>query len=182
MKRAVVVVVVAVAAVAGCAEDPLIATFTSRIVQLETCRSTGDNPEGCSKDEQTAELRTDLVEADEDTFWLYGLPRGGVADRAILGSRDNVGGFLFVDVTTQTDSGSGCVLESRLELSVAIPVERAADVGVDDCVSLLGRQTETTTTTAECDQTSVPPQPITRIVRKRWENLSPVSTCGEDAG
>jgi hypothetical protein len=176
--RSLAVVVVVV--VAGCADEKLIATFTSRVVQHETCKSSGDGPEGCTRDEVIAELRNDVVEADEDTFWLYGLPRGGVADRAILGTRDNVGGFLFIDATSQTDRSSGCVLATQLELSLAIPVDRIDDVGADDCVSLVGRQIETTTTTAECDQSSVPPQPISRIVRRRWETLSPTSTCGAE--
>ena len=180
MRAVVVVVVACVACVAACGEEPLIATFTSRVVQLETCRRSGDAAEGCTRDEVIAELRNDIVEAADDTFWLYGVTRGGVADRAVLGTRDNQGGFLFVDVTTQTDRSSGCVLESRLELSLSIPVEQRGDVGVDECVSLLGRQIETTTTTAECDQTSVPPQSVTRIVRKRWEPLSPTTTCGAD--
>ncbi|MDP2340677.1 MAG: hypothetical protein Q8O67_06955 [Deltaproteobacteria bacterium] len=173
-------VVVVVVAFCGCAEDPLIATFTSRVVQLETCKSTGDGAEGCTREELVAELRNDVVEADDDTFWLYGLPRGGVADRAVLGTRDTLGGFLFVDATTQTDRSSGCVLSTRLELSLSIPVDRIDDVGADDCISLVGRQLETTSTTAECDQTSVPPQPISRTVRRRWEPLAPTTTCGAE--
>ncbi len=165
---------------AGCAPERLIATFTSRVVQLETCKSIADGPEGCTKEELTSELRNDVVEADDDTFWLYGLPRGGVADRAVLGTHDTQGGFLFVDATTQSDRSSGCVLKNRLELSLIIPVDRIDDVGIDDCVSLVGRQIETTTTTAECDQTSVPPQPLTRTVRRRWEPLSATTTCGQE--
>lgn len=167
--------------VAGCAADPLIATFTSRVVQLEVCKASGEGPEGCTRDEVIAEQRNDLVEAEADTFWLYGIPRGGVNDRAVLGSRDDVGGFLFVDETTQRDRTSGCVVKARLELSIAIPTDRIDDVGSDDCISLVGRQTDTTEATAECDQIGVPPQPSTRTVRRRWETLAPTTTCGSTA-
>lgn len=165
-----------VVAGAGCADPPLVATFTSRIVQLESCRVVGDAPEGCSKDESVAEVRNDLVEADDDTFWLYGVDRGGV-DTALLGTRDTVDGFLFVDETTETDGTTGCVLKTTLQISVAVEEGREDDVGADDCVSLVGRELETTATSAECDATTVPPQPIERIVRRRWEPLDETSTC-----
>jgi hypothetical protein len=168
-----------VVAAAGCADEPLIATFTSRVVQLETCKAVGDAPEGCSKDEAIAEVRTDLVEVDDDTFWLYGVSRGGVDDRAVLGTRDSGGGFLFIDESSQTDGSSGCVLANHVQISLAVEAGREDDVGADDCVALVGRQTETTTTTAECDSTSVPPQPVDRVVRQRWEPLDEASTCGD---
>lgn len=176
---AVVAACVAGLAGAGCAEEPLVGTFTSQVVQLESCRVVGEAPEGCSKDEAIAELQVDVVEAAEDTFWLYGLARGGVEDRAVLGSRDSVGGFLFVDESSESDGTTGCVLTERLELSLAVEAGRLPDVGTDDCIALVGRQIETTTTTAACDSTSATPQQIVRVVRQRWEPLSDTSTCGE---
>jgi hypothetical protein len=172
-----VVVVVAALAGAGCGDAPLRATFTSRIVQLETCRTVGDAPEGCARDEVIAELRTDLVEVDDDTFWLYGLRRGGVDDRAILGTRDANDGFLFVDEFTERDGVTGCTVITSLELSLAVDPERVADVG-DECVSLVGRQVTTSTSSVECDGANVPPQAVVRTVRQRWEPLDPSSTCG----
>lgn len=163
---------------AGCGDAPLRATFTSRVVQLETCRAVGDAPEGCARDEVIAELRTDLVEVDDDTFWLYGLRRGGVDDRAVLGTRDADDGFLFVDEFTERDGVTGCSVTTSLELSLAVDPERVGDVG-DDCVSLVGRQITTTTSSVECDAANVPPQAVVRTVRQRWEPLDASSTCGE---
>ncbi len=162
----------------GCAEEPLVATFTSQIVQLESCKAVGDAPEGCSKDEAVVEARNDLVEAEDDVFWLYGVDRGGV-ETALLGTSDSLGGFLFVDETTQTDASTGCVLQATLQISLAVEAGREADVGVDDCVALVGRELEITSTSAECDGASVPPQPIQRVVRRRWQPLDETSTCGK---
>lgn len=178
-RLAVLVVVVAAVAGAGCADEPLIATFTSRVVQLESCKVVGEAPEGCSKDEAVSEVRNDLVEAGDDTFWLYGFARGSADDTALLGTRDTVGGFLFVDETVHTDASTGCVLTETLQLSLAVEAGREADVGADDCVSLVGREVDTTVTSAECDATSVPPQAIERTARRRWEPLDDSSTCGD---
>ncbi len=177
--RVVVVVVTASLFGAGCAPEPIIGTFTSQVVQLETCRSVGDAPEGCARDEAIAALRVDIVEADENTFWLYGLTRGGVDDRAVLGTRDAQGGFLFVDESSQADRNTGCALTNTLELSLAVEPGRLKDVGNDDCIALVGRQIETTATTAQCDTASVPPQPVVRIVRERWEPLDETAVCAE---
>lgn len=173
--------IVAFVVVAGssCADELLTATFTSRVVQLESCKTVGEADEGCARDESVAELRTDLVEVEKDTFWLYGLPRGGIDDRALLGTRDQGGGFLFVDENTQTDSATGCSLTTRVQLSLAVDPDRADDVGTDDCIALVGRQIDETTSTPGCDATSVPPQEIVRTLRQRWEPLDDASTCGK---
>ena len=163
----------------GCGDELLVATFTSRVVQLETCRSVGGSAEGCVADERITERQLDLVEVQPDVFWLYGVRRDGVENRAILGSRDNTGGFLFVDERAQEDSVQGCTLTTRLSLSLAVEEDRVADVGSDPCISLVGRAQETTTSSAGCDSVNVPPQEIVRIVRQRFEGLSPTSTCGE---
>lgn len=173
----VAAVVVALHA-AGCGDAPLLrATFTSRVVQLESCKAIGDAPEGCARDEAISEIRTDLVEADNDAVWLYGVRRNSVDDRAVLGTRDQQGGFLFVDESVENDAVSGCELKSRLQLSLAIDPARVGDEGGDACIALVGREIETTTTSPECDAASVPPQQIVRTLRLRWEPLDETSTC-----
>jgi len=167
--------------VAGCGGDPpLVATFTSRIVQLDACRTVGEGTEGCVRREEIAERRLDLVEVEPGLFWLYGLPRDGVTDRAILGSRDSEGGFLFVDERTQANSVSGCELVTRVSVNVAIDPERAADVGVDPCVALVGRSVETVVASPACD-TNVPAQQVVQTVRRRFEPVGADSTCGTPA-
>jgi hypothetical protein len=162
---------------AGCGGDPLlVATFTSRVVQLESCRVVGGGDEGCDRDEQFTELRVDLVQVDDTTWWLYGVPGAGGGRRALLGSSDSAGGMLFVDETSQTTATSGCVLRQRSELSLRIDPERTADVG-DPCVSLVGREVATTTSSLECDDVGVPPQPVQRIIRRRWEPLGTGAAC-----
>ena len=165
-------------ALSSCADPLFEVTFTSRIVQLETCRVVGDGSEGCVRTEQFAERRLDLVEAEAGTFWLYGLPRDGVPDRAILGSQDSEGGFLFVDERRQENSVSGCVLTTRTTISLKIDVDGADDVGVDPCVALVGRSVDTVTASPACD-TNIPAQQVMQIVRRRFEPLGPESTCGE---
>lgn len=173
-------VVLAMGIVAGCGGDePLTATFTSRVVQLDACRIVGGAQEGCEKDEEFAELRVDLVQVDDETSWLYGVPRAGVEDGALLGTRDSQGGFLFVAESTQTNSVSGCILTQRTQLSLSVDPERAGDVG-DPCVSLVGRQVDETSSSAECDDVGVPAQAVVRIVRRRWEPLDATSACGQD--
>jgi hypothetical protein len=160
----------------GCGDPPLVASFTSRIVQLETCRTVGEGSEGCVASEQIAERRLDIVEAEPGLFWLYGLPRDGVADRAMLGSRDNAGGFLFVDEREQQNTASGCVLTTRVTVSLAVEEGRAADVGANSCVALVGRSVDTVTSSAACDQ-NVPPQQVVQTIRRRFEALGPDTTC-----
>jgi hypothetical protein len=173
-------VLMALLVVAGCGGEPLlVATYTSRIVQLDACRTVGEGTEGCSRREEFAERRLDLVEVEPDVLWLYGVPRDGVSDRAILGSRDNAGGFLFVDERTQTNSASGCELVSRVTISVAVDPARADDSGVDPCVALVGRSVETTVASPACD-TNVPAQQVVLTVRRRYEPVSLDSTCGAE--
>jgi hypothetical protein len=176
---AVVVAFAAVSGVTGCAaDDPLTATFTSRVVQLEACRVVGGTDEGCEKDEEFAELRVDLMQVDDDTWWLYGVPRAGIEGGAMLGSRDSEGGLLFVAESRQTNSTSGCALTVRTQLSLRVDPEREDEVG-DPCVSLVGRQVDETSSSPECDDVGVPPQAVIRIVRRRWEPLDATSTCGQ---
>jgi hypothetical protein len=164
--------------VAGCGGDPLlVATFTSRIVQLDTCRTVGEGSEGCVRREEIAERRLDLVEVEPGLFWLYGLPRDGVTDRAILGSRDSEGGFLFVDERTQTNSVTGCELVTRVSVNVLIDPERVADAGLDPCVALVGRSVETVVASPACDS-NVPAQQVVQTVRRRFEPVGVDSTCG----
>jgi hypothetical protein len=164
--------------IAGCGgEELLVATFTSRIVQLDACKTVGEGSEGCVRREEFVERRLDLVEVEPNLLWLYGVPRDGVSDRAILGSRDNAGGFLFVDERTQTNSVTGCELVSRVSISVAIDPARVDDSGIDACVSLVGRSVETTVASPACD-TNVPAQQVVQTVRRRYEPLGSDSSCG----
>lgn len=175
MKRALVLLMLA-----GCGGDPLLsAQFTSQIVQLETCRTVGTAAEGCTRNEQFAERRLDLVEVEPDVFWLYGVVRDGASDRALLGARDTAGGFYFVDERTTTNTDTGCVQVARIEVSLQVEEGRADDVGSDPCVSLVGRSVETISLNAACDTTNLPAQPIVQTVRRRYEALDAASTCGE---
>jgi hypothetical protein len=163
--------------VSGCGgEPPLTATFTSRVVQLESCRVVGDGDEGCEKDEQFAEVRVDLVQVDDHTWWIHGVPRSGVEPGSLLGTRDADGGLLFVSASEQTNSETGCVLGVRTQLSLRVDPARADAIG-DPCASLVGRQVDETEASAACDDLATPPQPVRRIVRRRWEPLEASSTC-----
>jgi len=155
---------------------PLTATFTSRVVQLESCRVVVGGDEGCEKDEQFAELRVELVQVDYDSWWLHGVPLGGVDYTSLLGTRDTAGGLLFAVGSEQVNSASGCRLAVRTQLSLRVDPERVDDVG-DPCVSLVGRQVDETTASAECDEAGSPPQAVRRIVRRRWERLDDTSRC-----
>lgn len=160
-------------------EELLSAAFTSRIVQLETCRAVGGGAEGCSRTEQFAERNLELVEVEPDVLWLYGVPRDGVADRAIIGTRDTQNGFLFVDERTQTDTATTCEVVTRVEISLQIEVGREADVGVDSCVALVGRSVDTISSSIGCDSTGVPAQAVVQTVRRRYEPIDAASTCGQ---
>jgi hypothetical protein len=166
-----------VASAGGCGGDPpLTATFTSRVVQLESCRVIGSGEEGCEKDEQFAELRVELVQVDDDSWWLHGVPLGGVEHTSLLGTRDTAGGLLFVVGSEQVNSATGCQLAVRTQLSLRVDPERVDEVG-DPCVALVGRQIDETAASAECDDAGSPPQPVRRIVRRRWEPLDDTSRC-----
>lgn len=176
--RSALAVVAFTGLLSSCGPEPLlVATFTSRIVQLDSCRIVGEGSEGCVRSEQIAERRLDLVEVEPGLFWLYGLPRDGVADRAILGSRDSAGGFLFVDERVQTNSVSGCELTTRTSVNLTIDPARVDDVGVDSCVSLLGRSVDTVVSSPACD-VNVPAQQVVQTVRRRFEALGLESLCG----
>lgn len=165
------VLVVLALGFSGCGGDErLVATFTSRVVQLDSCRTVGDRPETCTESELFADLSVDLVEASDDTFWLYGVMRDGVNDRAILGSRDSAGGFLFVDERQRVNAENGCTLEQRLSISLRYPDGVTDNNAADDpCAGLVGRQLETSTSSAACDTVNVPALPVQEVSRKRWE-------------
>ncbi len=167
------------ALLSACGDELLLASFTSRVVQLEACRTVGSGAEGCSRNEVVAERQLDLVEVEPDVLWLYGVPRNGAADRSILGTRDTAGGFLFVDESTQRDGATGCAVTTRVELSLAFEQGRELDVGSDDCIALVGRSVDTVLSTAACDAVNLPAQPVRQIIRRRFEPIDPTSTCGE---
>ena len=155
---------------AACGDPEVHATFTSRIVQHETCRVVGDRPEVCTREESTTDVRVRVVEQGDANVWLYGIPRGGVPDRAILGSRDAENGFLFIDEATHESDASACTLTDRLEISLKVSEDADPDtVGVDPCVPLVWRETEVTESSAGCDTINDPQLPQALIARRRWE-------------
>jgi hypothetical protein len=159
-----------VVACASCGAERLDASFTSRIVQRDTCRTSGDHPEVCTRADATTDVRVRVVETEDAHLWLSGVPRDGVTDRVVLGSYDVNGGMLFVDERVQSNEATGCVLVNRLEIAVAIPPDvEASRIGTDACVPLLGRETSTTTSSAGCDGINVPPLQVVRVDRRRWE-------------
>lgn len=154
----------------SCGEEPINASFTSRVVQRDVCRVVGARPEVCEREEASLDVRVQIVELEDDHAWLYGIPRNGASDRAIFGTRDSRGGFLFVDEVVQENTNSGCVLRNRLEISIAIEDTAPAEsIGVDPCISLVGRETEVTFSAAGCDDINVPPLDSTLTARRRWE-------------
>jgi hypothetical protein len=171
VKRALVVVTLAsVAASLGCGDAPILATFTSTVVQHETCNVVGDRPEVCTREESSIDLRVRVVEREDDIVWLYGVDRGGASDRAILGTRDADGGFLFIDDLVQENDVSDCTLAQHREISLTIdPEAKADDVGTNPCVALVGRDVETTSASAGCDEINEPPTTSTVIARRRWQ-------------
>lgn len=168
LRRVALLIVVALGA--SCGEEQLIAAFTSRVVQRDVCRVVGARPEVCTREEATIDVRVRLVERENERFWLYGIPRNGVSDRAILGTRDSRGGFLFVDEVVQENDASGCVLTERIEISIAVEDNAPAEsIGTDPCLSLVGRETEVTVTSLECDSVNEPALESTLTARRRWE-------------
>lgn len=158
--------------VVGCGDPPIHATFTSRVVQHETCRVLGDRPEVCTRDERTDDLRVRLIEQDDDNLWLYGITRGGVPDRAILGSLDAEGGYLFIDEAVRESDASGCTVTDRIELSLEVSQDVDADsIGADPCVPLVGHETEVTQSSAGCDTVNDPQLAQALIARRRWEQM-----------
>ena len=159
-----------VVALSGCGEERLLATFTSEVVQRRSCRVEGERAEVCERDEVTQRLTVTLVEEDADRVVLYGVPRDGAIDRAIIGTRDSLGGFLFEEKIENVNNASGCATTSEIQLSLEVdPDAPPADVGADICVPLVGRETRTTTISVECDDVNDPPVQVQRILRRRWE-------------
>lgn len=167
---AVLIAALAFALAACGGEERLVATFTSDVVQRESCRVVRSGSETCTREEVTQRLRVTLVEDEKKRAVLYGIPRAGGSDRAILGSADSQGGWLFSDERVQENTATGCVLTELIVLSLRVDEDADAEaVGVDDCVALVGRETRTTATSEACDEVNDPPQPIQRIVRRRWQ-------------
>lgn len=165
------IVAFAIVALAGaCGSPPLDAPFTSEIVQHDVCKVVGSRPQVCDKQETIDDVRVHVVETDDQNVWLIGIPRDGHSDRAILGSRDSTGGFLFTDETVTTNAASNCTLDDRLEIAIA--VDTAADakkIGSDPCIALLGRENEVTTSSPGCDAVNNPPAQIVTTANRRWQ-------------
>ena len=58
----------------ACGPGLIDATFTSRVVQHNTCKTVGDHPQTCTKDEATTDVRV--------TRLARGLPSGSVLEFA----------------------------------------------------------------------------------------------------
>lgn len=171
-RRLVVAQLVALSVVlsVGCGREPINASFTSRVVQRDVCRVVGGRPEVCEREEASLDVKVQIVEREDDHAWLYGIPRNGASDRAIFGTRDSLDGFLFTDEIEQENSNSGCLLRNSLTISVAIEESAPLEsIGVDPCISLVGRETEVTFSSAGCDDVNVPPLDSTLTARRRWE-------------
>jgi hypothetical protein len=158
---------------ASCGGDPdeTIATFTSDVMQREICRVTGDSErEACTREIMTQRVRVTLLEDKQQRVWLTGLTRQSTPGRSLLGTRDQLGGYLFYDERVQTNANTGCVLTEELTLALQVDPEADAEaIGADDCIALVGRETRVTTTSPECDDVNDPAQQLQRIVRRRWE-------------
>lgn len=169
------VVLVMPLGLAACGDPQVHASFSSRVVQHEICRVVGDRPEVCTREERTDDLRVRLVEQATDNVWLYGIVRGGVADRAVLGSYDEEVDLLFIDEAVHESDASTCTVTDRIEISLEIPADAdPSAIGVDPCVPLVGRETEVTTSSAGCDTVNDPQLAESLIARRRWE---PVPEC-----
>ena len=168
-------------ATVGCGpeEGLLLATFTSDVIQLDTCRLVeGEDRELCTREDVSLRLRVTLIEEADDRVWIQGVPIDGENDRRILGTRDSEGGFLFSHRITRENQTSGCTIETELSLALRIDAEASAEtIGVDDCVPLLGREERRVHTTLECDDVNDPQEAQTRIIRRRWERAP---LCGDD--
>lgn len=151
-----------------------IGTFTSEVVQRESCRRTDENPaELCTRDEMSMTLRVTLVEDEQQRIRLRGIARAGVNDRTLWGTLDSTDGYYFVDERRLRNEGTGCVLTESIELSLRIDAEADPEqVGVDECIALVGRETRKTVTSAECDAVNDPPKAMERVVRRRWQRAA----------
>ena len=161
----------ALVSLTGCGgDDESTATFTSQVVQRNTCRITGDQAEACFREDVTLRVRVTLIEDALDRVWLSGISRGGEPDARILGTLDNEGGYLFASDIVNVNAETGCRLSETIELSLRVDDEAAVeDIGIDPCIALVGREVRTSLTSAACDDVNDPPVPVTRIVRRRWE-------------
>ena len=151
---------------ASCGDPPeeFVASFTSDVVQLNTCRTIDGSRETCVEDEFVKRYRVTVMEDDAQRVWISGIQRSDGSDRRLLGTRDSQGGFLFEDEVSQRNTESNCALTTHLLLSVAIEEDATEEeVGSDPCVALIGRETQLTIQSAECDDVNDPPQEITRI-------------------
>lgn len=162
----------------GSPEEAFVATFTSDVIQLNTCRSIDGSTETCVEDEFQKRYRVTLMEDEEQRVWISGIQRGDGSDRRMLGTRDSQGGFLFTEETTQKNLDSQCTLTTQVSISLAIDEDATEEqIGTDPCVALVGRETKKTITSTECDDINDPAQEITRINRRRWEKAV---DCGDD--
>lgn len=170
-------------ALAGCGGgDGFFATFTSEVVQRESCRLVGESAtESCTRDEVTLELRVDLVEDDQGRAQLVGIPLDGDPGRVVVGTKASDGGWIFISERTQTNDASGCVLQDRLELYLRLEDNVSADDVADDaCAPLVGREIRFTHTNAACDEVNDPPQDIQRVLRRRWQRSARCDLANED--
>lgn len=176
------VLLAALFAIGGCGgDDESAATFTSQVVQRNTCRVTGDQPEACFREDVTLRVRVSIIEDAFDRVWLSGITRGGELDTRILGTLDAEGGYLFANRVDSVNDETGCRLTDTIELTLRVDEEAAPeDIGLDPCVALVGREVRTSTTSAACDDINDPPVPVTRIVRRRWERPGTCSAALDD--
>jgi hypothetical protein len=176
MKPRILVLAMALSACGG--EDALLsATFSSDIVQFNDCRSVAQRPEQCINIESTATRRVHLEERAAGDVWLYGVRRNGVDDRAILGARKEGGGWLFTDENTVTNTVTGCKVVRGVTYTLDVdPGADAAKIGVDPCLSLVGRELEVSDESAGCDTVNDPPEAVVRTFRRRWQAVF-AETC-----
>jgi hypothetical protein len=154
----------------GCGQELLDAPFTSRVVQHEVCSVVGEGPEQCEQAETLFDVSVHLLEKQDSNVWLSGVPRAGIADRSVLGSRNDELGFTFVDQVSSVDKETGCTVIERLELVLKIdPEAKPERVGTDACVALLGREYLVTSSSPGCDALNDPQLAQTRIARRRWQ-------------
>lgn len=157
---------------------PEVSVFTSDVVQRETCRSAGAGErEFCVREPVTTRVQVTLVEDDDGRVVLHGLPRDSGTQGALLGTRDQSGGFLFFFERRQENTETGCVLQEERTLALAPAAGAdAARESTSPCTALLGRDTAITIASAACEPLVVPPVESRRIVRRRWE---PAVGCDE---
>jgi len=159
----------------ACGAEPLVGTYTSDIVQRQSCETVGDRPESCTRNEATNQVRVTLREGDDQGVVLVGVPLLGLSDRSVYGSEDNQGGYLFENIQRSENSASGCTVVRTTTFSLTIGKLEEGSSQDDICIPLLGRETQVTEVSAECDDIRPEPLAEVRTLRRRWER-SP--TCG----